>query len=180
MMIFTNADLQPIYKRGGKNASIYGYLANSNLISTFTGPNGISTSNTYESNRNLITSIENKFDSTTISKYDYVNDALGRRTSMGKSGTAFSQNDTISYGYNYRSEVVSAIAANDTSYNYGYNFDYIGNRISSALAGTTTSYTSNNLNQYLTIGSLNQTYDNDGNMTFDGTWTYTWNGNKFQ
>lgn len=94
---------------------------------------------------------------------------------MGKAGPAFTQNDTITYGYNARSEVTSAIAANDTSYNYGYNFDDIGNRITSTIPGTTTNYTSNNLNQYTVAGSLSPTYDNDGNMLTNGDWTYTWN-----
>lgn len=61
-----------------------GYLANSDLVSTVaipSGANNIAVRRTdYEQNRNLITSVENKYDTTTISKYDYVNDATGRRT----------------------------------------------------------------------------------------------------
>ena len=60
----------------------------------------------------LVTSIENKYGNTTISKYDYFNDDLGRRTAMGKSGTAFNQADTIAYGYDDKSRVTSAVATN--------------------------------------------------------------------
>jgi len=36
----------------------------------------------------------------------------------------------------------------------------------------TTSYTANNLNQYTALGGASPTYDNNGNLTFDGTVTY--------
>jgi RHS repeat-associated protein len=162
----------------GTDTFTYGYLTNSNLVSTLT-VGDISVNNTYETNRNLITSVENKYDTTTVSKYDYVDDAIGRRTSMAKSGTAFTQSDTISYGYNDRSEVTSATAANDSNYNFGFAFDNIGNRSTSTIAGTETTYTSNNLNQYTQIGTQTPTYDADGNMLTvslsTGDWTYTWN-----
>jgi len=161
----------------GDDTFTYGYLANSNLISTLTGPNGISTTNTYETNRNLITSIENKYSSTSISKYDYANDAIGRRTSMAKSGTAFAQSDNIAYGYNDRSEITSAVAANDMTYNFGFSFDNIGNRITGTESGVLRNYTSNLLNQYTQIDNPSQspTYDDDGDMLTNGNWTYTWN-----
>jgi RHS repeat-associated protein len=34
------------------------------------------------------------------------------------------------------------------------------------------SYTANNLDQYTAIGAVNPTYDGNGNLTFDGTFTY--------
>jgi RHS repeat-associated protein len=40
-----------------------------------------------------------------------------------------------------------------------------------AVAGTT-SYASNNLNQYKTVGLISATYDGNGNLAFDGTFTY--------
>jgi RHS repeat-associated protein len=35
----------------------------------------------------------------------------------------------------------------------------------------TTSYTANNLNQYTAVGAASPTYDGNGNLTSDGTWT---------
>jgi YD repeat-containing protein len=72
--------------------------------------------------------------------------------------------------YNDRSEVTSANSANDSIYNFSFNFDTIGNRTSSASNETgsteTTSYTTNELNQYTNITNPSQspTYDDDGNM----------------
>ncbi len=60
--------------------------------------------------------------------------------------------------------------------------DPIGNRTASTSTETgssvTRNYTSNQLNQYTAIDSPAQapTYDFDGNMLNDGTWTFTWNG----
>ena len=54
----------------------------------------------------------------------------------------------------------------------------ISNRKTSSADSDARSYTSNALNQYsaITDPSVSPTYDEDGNMTFDGTWTYSWNG----
>ena len=163
----------------GNDTFTYSYLANSNLIQFITYPSTISVTKSYESNRDLVTSVENKYGQTTISKYDYSNDDLGRRTAMGKSGTAFSQADTISYGYNDKSEVTSAVAQNRTTFNYLYNFDNLGNRRTSTSSETgtpvQTAYTANSLNQYSLINDGNAktpAYDFDGNMTSDGgNWT---------
>ena len=169
----------------GTDTFTYSYMANSNLISNITYPNGISASKSYEPNRDLVTSIENKYGTTTVSKYDYSNDDLGRRTAMGKSGTAFTQADTIAYGYNDRSEITSAVAQNQATFDYLYNFDLVGNRITSASTETgttvTRNYISNNLNQYTTIDNpaATPTYDDDGCMTNDGgSWTYSWDGGR--
>ncbi len=169
----------------GSDSWTYAYLANSNLVESVAYPNDISVVNTYEPHRNLVTSVENKHGSTTISKYDYSNDQLGRRVSMAKSGTAFTASDTISYGYNDRSEVVSAVSANDATYNYGFDFDTIGNRITATSTesnqSTTSTYTTNNLNQYVSITNPNQnpTYDPDGDMLTmtlnSGSWTNAFN-----
>ena len=42
------------------------------------------------------------------------------------------------------------------------------------MAASTTSYTANNLNQYSAVGAVNPTYDNNGNLTNDGTFKYTY------
>ena len=59
-----------------------------------------------------------------------------------------------------------------------FRYDKAGNRISVVVSNstgtTTTSYTTNGLNQYTAVGSTTPTYDNNGNLTYDGTWTYTY------
>ena len=121
----------------GINNVSFGYLANSSLLATVTRPNNVNTTWSYEANRNLVTAVENKLNNTVISNYGYTNDALGRRTAMARSGSLFTAEDTLSYSYNDRSEVTGATSnAANTTYNYAYSFDNIGNRLTANLAGT--------------------------------------------
>ena len=164
----------------GINNVSFGYLANSNLLSTVTRPNNVNTTWSYEANRNLVTAVENKLNNTVISNYAYTNDALGRRTAMARSGSLFTAGDTLSYSYNDRSEVTGANSnATNSNYNYAYSFDNIGNRLTANLAGTPWTYTANNLNEYsaFTINQVAETpsYDDDGNMLTRDGWTQTWN-----
>ncbi len=47
---------------------------------------------TYENDRDLLTSVENKlYNPTTVSKYTYANDDLGRREWVYRDGTAFAE-----------------------------------------------------------------------------------------
>ncbi len=69
----------------------------------------------------------------------------------------------------------SPVSAQD----YKYAYDPIGNRDSYQVAqGTATIYTTNNLNQYTaTVNPAESfSFDADGNLTQDGTYDYTWNG----
>lgn len=52
-----------------------------------------------------------------------------------------------------------------------YNYDSVGNRISTA-NGSITEYTTNNMNQYTTVGGTTLAYDKNGNLVNDGTNTY--------
>ena len=154
----------------------YTRLAGSKLIENLIRPNGVNSTWSYEAHRNLVTQLTNG----SVSTFGYVNDVLGRRTSMSRNGSAFTIPDIITYTYNDRSEVISALSNVNTSYHYNYSFDPIGNRQTAALAGTSWSYTSNNLNQYtaLEFGSTTQnpTYDFDGNMLTRDGWSQSWNG----
>ncbi len=150
-------------------------------VSQMTRPNGITTTWSYETNRDLITRVQNG----TISAYGYVNDAVGRRTSMSRSGSAYANPDTISYTYNDRSELTGASSNVDTTYSYSYAYDPIGNRVTASEAGVPWTFTANSLNQYTSATENNTqlsfSYDLDGSMTYrpvDATsgWTQVWNG----
>ena len=154
----------------------YTYLANSNLVSQMIYPNGVTTTWSYESNRNLITQVQNG----TISTFSYTNNAIGNRSSVNRSGSAFTTPDTLSYTYNNRSEIIGAVSDENIAHNYTYNFDSIGNRLTANLAGAGYSYLTNDLNQYTAITSGNSTIeltcDSDGNMLMRDGWTQSWNG----
>ncbi len=156
----------------GINGFTYSRLANSELIENITRPNGANTAWAYETHRNLVAQVAND----TASTFGYVNDKIGRRVSMSRSGSAFATPDVITYDYNDRSEIISAVSHNNPGYNYSYNYDPIGNRQAANLNSTAWTYTSNNLNQYTAVNSDAPSYDADGNMLANGAWSYTWNG----
>ena len=65
---------------------------------------------------------------------------------------------------------------------YKYSYDLIGNRLTEKREqeNNVLNFTANKLNQYTAIAqggsSKSFTYDADGNLTNDGNFTYTWNG----
>jgi RHS repeat-associated protein len=154
---------------------------------TGSAPN-LKTTNLWESSRDVLTSKENKLDSTAdpVSKYTYNVNNIGQRQSVATDGTAFGVKPAWIWSYNFRGELVSA---NDTTANdadLGYIFDAIGNRLATGSVysinaqgvGVVTNpvaYTPNSLNQYsvakgvtLPILPAPAPYDPDGNLRFDG------------
>ena len=102
------------------------------------------------------------------------------------------ETSTDEYGYNIRGELISAAkTGSPTSVSsveeYAYQYDDIGNRISSLGLGTNRTYTANNLNQYTSIsnsaasaGEFIPQFDDDGNQTLiktsTGVWQVQYNG----
>ncbi|MBO7298366.1 MAG: RHS repeat protein, partial [Kiritimatiellae bacterium] len=159
----------------GTNQFTYSYLQGTPLIASIDSNFGFSRATSYENNRDLISSVNNTFNDATISRYDYTNDALGRRISRNDTIGASQKQNT--FGYNVRNEVVSATLGTNE---YTYSYDPIGNRTTSTQNAEAKSYISNPLNQYITIQQEEQTaastYDADGNMLSSPSgWSFTWN-----
>ncbi len=126
----------------------------------------------YEDHRNLLDYIENRWVAggtpSVVSKYDVTNDVLGRRSNTAYSGSAFAASFNQSYGHNARNELTSSLRSDTGSWDYDY--DNIGNRLSSSADGNSVSYVSNRLNQYLRKGGGGGLrYDADGNLTSIGS-----------
>ena len=172
------------------NSFTWNYLDGSDLKSSLAYPNGLTASWTYGNRGELLEVCNARTVSSSpsmtsnnlevVSQYAYTYDAAGRRVACAKSGTAFEQSDSVNYGYNTRSELTNAIAAVDAAYRYGFNFDDIGNRKTSAERGTNSVYTASQLNQYTAVNDFTPTYDADGNETLvktaTGIWQITYNG----
>ncbi|MEI7881808.1 MAG: hypothetical protein WCI95_13160, partial [bacterium] len=157
---------------GLSNSWNYSFLPNSELLSGWTAVgSGVTVSRNYESNRNLLTGVSNGVDSILISKFDYANDAVGRRTLRIDAGSAVSTNV---FGYNLRSELTTALMGANS---FAWVLDPIGNRVSASSNSVTHNFTANALNQYTQItngGVRTLTYDSDGNLTNDGAFAYSW------
>ncbi|MFT4177116.1 MAG: RHS repeat-associated core domain-containing protein [Luteolibacter sp.] len=170
----------------GTDTFTYGYLANSNLSSTVVGPVHTVT-NVWNSTRDALLSKENKVSTTVVSKYEYTVNALGQRSSVNQSGSAFASATSWDWGYDGKGQVTRAEHATTPANHRVYQYDSIGNRKKSAeslmLPGSD-NYLANVLNQYSAINhqlsTINPTYDADGNMTFGpvpaGNATLTWDG----
>ena len=161
----------------------YYYLPGTDLKSRLQYGGSGSAYYTYEPYRDLLTQVRNHINGGVISQYDYVNDAAGRRTAITRSGSMMSETRTDHYGYNDRSELTNAVK-NVTLNEYTYQYDDIGNRLSSLDLGTNRTYIANALNQYTNIvdgvdGFVPQ-FDLDGNQTLirtsTGDWQVTYNG----
>ena len=148
------------------------------MKSSLAYPNGLTASWTYDANGQLL-QVRNATPADVISQYDYAYDNAGRRVSCAKSGSSFTQNDALSYGYNEKSELTNAVAAVDSDYYYVYDFDDIGNRESANERGVNVAYSANNLNQYTAVDAFLPQFDDDGNLilikTATGIWSVTYN-----
>lgn len=156
----------------------YAYLPQSDLVSGWTirDPSKDPTllvKRSYESRRDLVSSIEVTNSVGLLMRYDYSNDRLGRRIARKETisgGNVWSSN---SFGYNDRSELDVAVMGTNQ---FGYQYDAIGNRLAAVADGRTVRYRANRLNQYASIlpSAGTPAYDADGNMTSDGSFTYAW------
>jgi hypothetical protein len=137
----------------------------------------------YESSCDLIDYVETACrnssagNRTIISKYDYTNDVLGRRTGIAYTGLAFYNPPlTQTLTYNDRNELTESTRSDSSLLRRTYTYDPIGNRTESrdrtAPSELVTAYQRNELNQYPradTTGpatNLGQgyRYDDDGDM----------------
>ena len=135
--------------------------------------NGTFTTYDYDAAGQLL-SLKNWRNATTLnSKFDYIYDSRGRRV------TQATLDGTWTYGYDGTGQLTRAVFASLNTaaipnQDLQYFYDAAGNRTKTVLNGVTTLYAANNLNQYTSVGGVGQTYDADGNLTFDGVNAYTW------
>ena len=155
----------------------YSFVANSNLLAQ-TASTVTTVLYSYENNRDVLTSIENKVGTTTVSEYAYAvsrNDweelrptdarqpegcrrwaslastfRINQRTNRTQSGTAFATSSDA-FSYNTRGEVIGSVNDQINAREFDYAYDAIGNRQLSSKAGLETTYSVNMLNQYTAI-----------------------------
>lgn len=178
-----------LHAAGTDTPFLWSYLPGSDLKAALTYPNGLIASWQYDANNQLL-QVRNATPTNVVSQYDYTYDAARRRVSCAQSGSAFAQDDVISYGYNIRGELTNAVSSVDADYQYAYQYDCIGNRLCSLVNTNRTEYVANCLNQYTAISNFiggtsipdvfSPQYDDDGNQTLiktdTGIWSVIYNG----
>ena len=147
----------------------YANLTSSHLPEKLTKPNGMTMTQSYEIQRDLLTDMAYKRGAALVASRQYSYDSLGRPTARNTSRQGSVKNDT--FGYNNRSELRSATVNGS---NYAYDYDNIGNRETATDSEIITTYTANELNQYTAVDDFTPTFDADGNQTLVKTSTGTW------
>ncbi len=171
----------------------YFYDGAGNLIQKDNG-NGTFTTYTYDADNDVL-SITNYAPSTGSTSYDSANSAVNSFDdytygALGDVLTDTSQDGEWVYSYDADSQLVQAIFTPNSSdpdglaaQNLQYVYDAVGNRISETVNGVTTTYQTNEVNEYtssITDGvTTSYQYDPDGNLiaqTLGGSTTsYTYN-----
>jgi RHS repeat-associated protein len=192
--------LQTVSDSGGVIGT-YAYTVNSaSMVATLTRQTGsagaLVSTNTWFQFHDRLDVVANTLAGASTSAYDYAVNALGQRTSVATSGSAFSGitgASWSSWGYNNQGEVTSATHSSDATRNRNFIYDSIGNRKNSRNGSTTavgylvtdlvtpslpstnkyTKYFSDTDNdgvqdpgETTTLGT--PVHDDDGNMTDDG------------
>jgi len=118
--------------------------------------NGVHSTYEYDDAGHIVHLINHRPDEAVLSRFDYTYDVSGRRTSM----TA--NEGTYTYDYDALGQLVGVIHPDGHAVHYDY--DEAGNRRQVIDDGVVTTYTTNKLNQYLTVGDAVYQYDLDGNL----------------
>ena len=109
----------------------------------------------------IVTPTPNGTLSTTTYTYDALNRLIGSSWAPAAAQTTpAASNATFAYAYNAANQRISDATTDNSYWSYP------------PATAATTVYTSNNLDQYTAIGSVSPTYDGNGNLTFDGVFTY--------
>jgi len=118
--------------------------------------NGTYTTDDYLPDGNISHLINYAPDGTILSRFGYTYDSRGRETLMT------TLQGSWHYSYDDLGQLTAWTAPDGSSATYKY--DAMGNRVQVTQSGQTTSSTTNNLNQYTTVGGVTYTYDADGNL----------------
>jgi len=57
---------------------------------------------------------------------------------------------------------------------FEYTYDAVGNRLTQTINSVTTTYVYDAANRLVSVNGVSYTWDNNGNLTSDGTNTYTY------
>ena len=143
---------------------------NANQLTNKIFANGVSSTMQYDF-ANRLSSISTL--SGTIQNTSFTYDKEMNKTAINRlNNPSLSEQFTYDNGYrltNYKRGPVGSPVIQNT-----YTYDAVGNRTAANLNGAATTYSINNLNQLAGVNSTSFTFDDRGNITFDGTFYKTY------
>ncbi|MGE3311711.1 MAG: RHS repeat-associated core domain-containing protein [Limisphaerales bacterium] len=157
--------------RDAEDSLLVEYLYNaSGRLDRITRGNGTYTIYEYDAAGQILHLVNHALNGAINTRFDYTYDSRGRRRSMA------TVDGLWSYEYDGTSQLIRAAFASShpaiENQDFEYKYDALGNRMFTIVNGIRTEYVANNMNQYLSVGSLPQEYDADGNLISDGLRTY--------
>ena len=106
-------------------------------------------------------------------EYEYTYDNVGNRTSMAVTDNSGTRMHLYTYDNIYQvTEVNYPVGYDYLATDTTFHYDGVGNRTTVIDDGGTTTYTTNPLNQYTSVGGEQYVYDLSGNLTYDGANMY--------
>lgn len=171
----------------GTATATYSYLANSPLVEQIAfvhdGVTNMITAKSHDLLNRLTSITHEDSQPSTIASFDYGYNGANQRTNV-----THANNSYWTYTYDYLGQVTGGKQRDDqdallANRQFEYDNDDIGNRTARRFDGTTggvlqttNTYEANLLNQYTNLAGAISQYDDDGNLTNDTHWVYTWNG----
>lgn len=157
------------------------YNANNALMQRAYG-NGKTTNFVYNTLNRLVQITDNPNITNVQMAYDAVGNMLSKKDLLRPTQSEAYTYDALNRLANFKQgEMTTGAEIPNPLKQVQYNLDALGNRTTMTTNGVTTNYTVNNMNAYTAItGGQNITpqYDDNGNMTNDGTHTYQYNYNN--
>ena len=157
------------------------YNANDYLIHRACG-NGTATTYAYDVLNRLVQLTNNLSIANVQMTYDAVGKMLSKKDLLRPTKSEVYGYDALNRLTSFKQgQITTGVEIPNPLKQVQYNMDALGNRTTITANGVATNYTANNMNAYTTITggeNMNLQYDDNGNMTSDGTHTYQYNYNN--
>ena len=153
-----------------------------NLLTQRAYSNGTTTNFAYDVLNRLVQLTDDPNIANVQMTYDAVGNMLSKKDLLRPTKSEAYTYDALNRLASFKQgEITTGVEIPNPLKQVQYNLDALGNRTTMTVNGVTTNYTANNMNAYTAItGGTNMTpqYDDNGNMTSDGTHTYQYNYNN--